>query len=67
MSEANHLGRYRCREVAARLGVGVRTVQVRAPEIPGAAKIFGVWTFDPIKLDRWIDELEAAATDRRVG
>lgn len=51
--------RLRCPAVASRLGVGLRTVQIRAPEIPGAAKIFGVWTFDPVKLDRYIAQLEA--------
>jgi hypothetical protein len=56
MSEAT---RYRCRQVAQRLGVGVRTVQVRAAEIPGAAKVFGIWTFDPAKVERWIADLEA--------
>jgi hypothetical protein len=56
MSEAT---RYRCRQVAQRLGVGVRTVQVRAAEIPGSAKIFGVWKFDPAKVERWITDLEA--------
>src|SRR5687767_1595139 len=41
-------------------GLTVRTIQARAPEIPGAAKLFGRWTFDPIKLQRWIVEMEAA-------
>jgi hypothetical protein len=56
--------RYRCRQVAERLGVDARTVQVRAADIPGAAKIFNRWTFDPVKLERWIAELEAES-DRR--
>jgi hypothetical protein len=59
MNTAPARRRYRCRQVAERLGVGTRTVQVRAREIPGAAKVFGVWTFDPIKLDRWLAQLEA--------
>jgi hypothetical protein len=37
---------------------------VRAADIPGAAKIFNRWTFDPVKLERWIAELEAES-DRR--
>jgi hypothetical protein len=59
MNDTTPLGRYRCHHVAKRLGVGVRTVQVRAADIPGAAKVFGIWTFDPIKLERWIAQLEA--------
>jgi replicative DNA helicase len=45
--------------LAMRLGIGRRAVQLRAPEIPGAAKIFGCWTFDPAKLDGFIEQLEA--------
>lgn len=43
-------------EAAAMLGVSVRTVQLRAAagEIPGAALIFGRWTFDPVMLRRFI-------------
>jgi hypothetical protein len=59
MNKAPQVGRYRCRDIAARIGVDVRTVQVRAPDIPGSAKIFGIWTFDPIKLEHWIAHLEA--------
>jgi hypothetical protein len=57
MSDAPQ-SRYRCRQVAQRLGVGVRTVHVRAAEIPGAAKVFGIWTFDPGQLEDWIADLE---------
>jgi hypothetical protein len=45
-------------------GLSVRTIQARAPEIPGAAKLFGRWTFDPVKLRRWLKEMEDASSCR---
>jgi hypothetical protein len=61
MSEATSPGRLRCRNVADRLGVCLRTVQARAHEIPGSARIFGGWSFDPRQLDEWIADREAQA------
>ena len=46
-------------DAAARiLGVEVRTVQALAArgEVPGAAKIGGLWTFDESALRSWIKE-----------
>ena len=45
---------------AALSGLSKRTIQARAPEIPGAAKLFGRWTFDHVRFHRWIAEEEAA-------
>jgi hypothetical protein len=45
-------------------GLSLRTIQARAPEIPGAAKLFGRWTFDPVKLRRWLADMEAASCPR---
>jgi hypothetical protein len=47
---------------AARItGLSLRTIQAHAPRIPGAAKLLGRWTFDPIRLRRWIADMEAAS------
>jgi hypothetical protein len=45
-------------------GLSLRTIQARAPEIPGAAKLFGRWTFDPVKLIRWLADMEGVAQCR---
>ncbi|WP_143271963.1 hypothetical protein [Azospirillum brasilense] len=45
---------------AARIsGLSLRTIQHRAADIPGAAKLFGRWTFDVERLRRWINDQEA--------
>ena len=47
-------------------GLSLRTIQARAPEIPGAAKVFGRWTFDPVKLSRWLADMEGASQCRET-
>lgn len=48
--------RVRAREAAAILGISTRTVQSLAAkgELPGAAKIGGLWTFDKKALRDWL-------------
>ncbi len=50
--------RVRAHVAAGILGVEVRTVQALAArgEVPGAAKIGGLWTFDEAALRNWIRE-----------
>lgn len=47
-------------------GLSKRTVQNLAAKgmIPGAAKLGGLWTFDRIKLRRWIAAKEGEACQR---
>ncbi|WP_394060680.1 helix-turn-helix domain-containing protein [Xanthobacter autotrophicus] len=58
--------RIRAPKVASILGVQVRTVQAMAlrGELPGAAKIGGLWTFDEAALRAWIREKEQWLADR---
>ncbi|MBS4017466.1 MAG: helix-turn-helix domain-containing protein [Dechloromonas sp.] len=53
--------RIRAEEAAAMLGISHRGVQALAArgDLPGAAKIGTLWTFDPAKLRRFISEREA--------
>jgi excisionase family DNA binding protein len=53
--------RIRAHVAAGILGVEVRTVQALAArgDLPGAAKIGGLWTFDEAALRQWIKEREA--------
>ena len=48
-------------EAATLMGLSLRAVQSRAArgEIPGAAKLFGTWTFDPVKLAKFISGEES--------
>ncbi len=48
--------------VMAKTGLSKRTVQAMASrgQIPGAAKLGSTWTFDKLKLARWIKNREAA-------
>ncbi|MGU3496128.1 helix-turn-helix domain-containing protein [Xanthobacteraceae bacterium A53D] len=50
--------RIRSHSAASILGVETRTVQALAArgEVPGAAKIGGLWTFDEAALRNWIKE-----------
>lgn len=52
--------RARVEYVMAKTGLSRRTVQAMAArgEIPGAAKFGKLWTFDRIKLARWIRDKE---------
>ena len=45
---------------AKMLGVSKRQITLMANrgDLPGAAKIGSLWTFDPEKLTRWIEERE---------
>jgi phage terminase Nu1 subunit (DNA packaging protein) len=54
-------GRIQARAAASLLGVTARTVQNLANrgELPGAAKIGKVWTFDPAKLAKFIRAKES--------
>jgi len=51
------------RDLALETGKGARALQAMAARglIPGAAKIGREWTFDRIKVRRWIRDLEQAA------
>ncbi len=55
--------RVRADEIARITGLSVRNVQERAAAgmMPGAAKLGGVWTFDPIKARAWV-----AAEERKA-
>lgn len=62
--------RIRINDVVLKTGLAKRTIQKMAQrgEIPGAAKLGSVWTFNRIKLARWISDAErrcAAAADDR--
>ncbi|HXT81402.1 MAG TPA: helix-turn-helix domain-containing protein [Acetobacteraceae bacterium] len=55
--------RIRVSDVARLTSIGRRAVQdmAAAGKIPGAAKLGGLWTFDPDKLSRWITQRERQA------
>lgn len=59
--------RVRVDDAAAILGISGRTVQALAArgEIPGAAKIGGLWTFDEAALRLWIREKATCQIDPR--
>jgi excisionase family DNA binding protein len=59
--------RIRCDEAAAILGVRTRTVQALAlrGELPGAARIGGLWTFSEAALRKYIEERTQWPKDRR--
>ena len=52
--------RWRTEQVALETGLSVRTVQsmARRGDIPGAARLGHQWTFDVVKLQRWIKQGE---------
>lgn len=52
--------RIRPRAVSEMTSLSVRKVQemAAAGAIPGAAKLGGIWTFDPIRVRAWIREQE---------
>lgn len=52
--------RVQCDVVVEKTGLARRTIQKMAQrgEIPGAAKLGSTWTFDRIKLARWIRNKE---------
>lgn len=56
-------GRLRIRAACDATGLTARGLQAMAArgEVPGAAKLGRVWTFDAAKLDRWIRAREQAA------
>ncbi|WP_394031729.1 helix-turn-helix domain-containing protein [Xanthobacter autotrophicus] len=58
--------RIRVAKAASILGIKSRTVQSMAMrgELPGAAKIGGLWTFDEAALRAWIREKEQWLADR---
>jgi hypothetical protein len=60
--------RIQTKAAASILGVTPRTVQNLANrgELPGAAKIGKVWTFDPAKLQRFIADQEEFAQARAL-
>jgi predicted DNA-binding transcriptional regulator AlpA len=55
--------RVRSPDVARMTGLSVRAVQLMAArgDIPGAARLGKLWTFDPSKVRRWIVQREDAA------
>jgi phage terminase Nu1 subunit (DNA packaging protein) len=59
--------RVRAHVAAGILGVEVRTVQALASrgEVPGAAKIGGLWTFDEVALRNWIRERTTCPKDHQ--
>lgn len=59
--------RVRAHEAAGILGVSVRTVQALAArgELPGAAKVGGLWTFDEKALRSWLKSI--STPDKVVG
>ncbi|MFH1553543.1 MAG: helix-turn-helix domain-containing protein, partial [Pseudomonadota bacterium] len=59
--------RIRAHMAASILGIETRTVQALAArgELPGAAKIGGVWTFDEAAIRNWIKERTTCQKDRR--
>lgn len=59
--------RIRARAAADILGIETRTVQALAArgDLPGAAKIGGLWTFDEAALRNWIRERTICPKDRR--
>jgi hypothetical protein len=56
--------RIRPTDVVNRTSLSLRQVQSLAAlgKIPGAAKLGGVWTFDPNKIDAWIGAAERATS-----
>ncbi|KAA1052438.1 hypothetical protein FH063_004317 [Azospirillum argentinense] len=59
-TESQERERFGASEAARVSGLSLRTIQHRAAEIPGAAKLFGRWTFDAERFRRWIHDQEAA-------
>ncbi|MGE3292321.1 MAG: helix-turn-helix transcriptional regulator [Geminicoccaceae bacterium] len=58
--------RIRAREVARLTGLSLRMVQRRAAagDIPGAAQLCGIWTFDAAAVRAWISAAEATVAAR---
>lgn len=58
--------RIRCRDVCRMTSLSLRKVQqlAVAGKIPGAARIGGVWTFDPARVRAWIREQELQCLER---
>lgn len=67
MARAQEMERIRASRAASILGVETRTVQALAlrGELPGAAKIGGLWTFDEAALRNYIKERIQCPRDRR--
>ncbi|MFD1488911.1 helix-turn-helix domain-containing protein [Ancylobacter vacuolatus] len=59
--------RVRAHEAAGILGISVRAVQSLAAkgELPGAAKIGGLWTFDENTLRSWLKAISTPETPAR--
>lgn len=59
--------RIRPRDVARITSLSVRKIQEMAAQgrIPGAAKLGGVWTFDPTQIQAWIRGEERLACQTR--
>lgn len=57
------LERVRAAEIARITGLSVRKVQEHAAagQMPGAAKLGGIWTFDPVKVRAWVAAQEVKA------
>lgn len=60
--------RIRAAEACEATGLKLRGLQAMAArgEIPGAAKIGRIWTFDSVKLGQWIQERERATAQRAM-
>lgn len=60
--------RIRAAEACEATGLTLRGLQVMAArgEIPGAAKMGRIWTFDSVKLGEWIQEKERATAQRAM-
>jgi predicted DNA-binding transcriptional regulator AlpA len=58
--------RIRARTVCTMTSLSLRKVQEMADQgkIPSAAKLGGVWTFDPIRVRAWIRERERACLEK---
>ncbi len=58
--------RIRAKDVASMLGIGVRCVQQMAARgnLPSAARIGKVWTFDPSRIRAYVADAEARCQSR---
>ena len=61
--------RIRAIDVAKMTGLSLRMIQKRAKlgDIPGAAQLCGIWTFDQGAVQRWIAQKERETAERGVG
>ena len=60
--------RWRTEQVALETGLSVRTIQsmARRGDIPGAARLGHQWTFDVVKLQRWIKQGEIESCKKQT-